>query len=130
MSDKSEWGIQGVSTMAPWRTAHLLIWSCLVLSAAQGQAEAQGVYIDQMDRNDGVRPGSTETSSMYIEQMSPTARPRTPRQTNRQKKAAQKLVRALVNRSLPDVGGGVSLAVPPSELDSSFPSVGKGTVSG
>jgi hypothetical protein len=108
--------------------------TCLISLSDQNKALAQDVYIGQMDGSTMRRPAGgaslPETGGsggVYIRQVPPGAQPLPPPRVTHRSHAAQVGTRS-AKRILPDVGTGVTLAVPASAQDHAFPSVGKGTV--
>lgn len=118
------------------RSMLLLVVGAIVLAAPlQNNARAQGAYIGQIDGSSAPAaghmpsPGNAAGPGVYLDQLPQSARPRAASPTRRvvrQKKTAR--IAAAPRRLLPDVGAGVTLAVPASVRDRAFPNVGKGTV--
>lgn len=120
--------------MAMGRQFALCVALAAVLLALGGQGAAfgQDVYIGQMDGSQpaGRAAPSVEGASegVYIDQLPSSARPATRPARVKQRAGAAQLGKKTARRVLPDVGPGVTLAVPAGSRDRSFPNVRKGTI--
>ena len=118
-------------------TMHAGYVAGVLMLAGSATSFAQGAYVDQVDggaaRRTGVMPSTPvgPPPAVYLEQLPSTARMRPPPPPKRRLAARSGRKTANVApqppaRTAPDVGAGVTLAVPPSRRDASVPSVGRG----
>ncbi len=88
---------------------------------------APQAYVNQLDQTGfGTQPQLGGDGSVYVDQLSPLARP----MAQRKKSVSHREDHwpAVEKQKIPDVGSGVSLALSPAKRDDHLPNVGRGVV--